>query len=190
MACFAKIISMVAQEKLTEKTREMKKDYLSQHTWKLIQERQHALETEQWDVAKKLKNEIQSNARKDKETATLRELEEVDRDGYKWEGLKHMRKTFQLKRTRFKDKDGQIISESQVAEEAAKYLASEQWEHPSNQVEPDSADYKNHESIKFKEGLLSISDEEFSLEEVNSVIRKLKNKKAPRPDGCIGELIK
>ena len=60
----------------------------------------------------KLNKDIKRYARLDKETAAIRQLEEADAQGCKWEGLKATRETFQPRRTK----------ESDFADEAATYL--------------------------------------------------------------------
>ena len=68
-----------------------------------------------------LDENIKRCAPQDKETATIKQLEEADAQGYKWEGLKATRKTFQPRRTKFRNQYGQIIKESDFAAEAAAY---------------------------------------------------------------------
>ena len=51
----------------------------------------------------------------------LTQLEELDAQGYKWDGLKAARKTFQPKRTKFKNRNNELIKEADFANEAAKY---------------------------------------------------------------------
>ena len=64
----------------------MKKHYLTENTWQLIEEKQTALENGDFEKAKSLKKEIRKHARIDKEKSLVQELEEIDRDGYKWDG--------------------------------------------------------------------------------------------------------
>ena len=122
---FSDILQKAADKCLTKIPVSMKKHYLTEKTWQLIEEKQTALE-------KSLKKEIRKHARIDKEKSLGQELEEIDRDGYKWDGLKKTRKTFQSKREKYRDKDGNLIKEKDFAEAAAKYFAEEQWAQPQN----------------------------------------------------------
>ena len=70
--------------------------------------------------------------KQDKETAAIRQLEETDAQAFKQEGLKAARKTFQSRHTKFKNKYGQTIKESDFADEAATYLETIQWTSPAD----------------------------------------------------------
>ena len=60
----------------------------------------------------------------------LHELEEITRDGYKWDGLKKARKTVQPKRYKFKNKHGELIKEKDFPSTAAEFFAKVQWAQP------------------------------------------------------------
>ena len=121
-----------------------------------------------------LNKDIKRYARQGRETATIRRLEEADAQGYKWEGLKAARKTFQPRRTKFKNKHGQIIKESDFADEAATYLETVQWAPPAD-------DDLN----------LSYEDQYICFEETcmtdDHVLKTQKHGKTPRPDNCPAE---
>jgi hypothetical protein len=131
---------------------------------------------------KLLNKDIRKQVHKDKQQHILEELEEVDRDGYKWDGLKKLRKQYTPNYTRYKDKHGKYITEKQYAEHAADYLEHEKW--------------KKHETTERRTDLFEdatqykIKDTEITLDELNEVIRLLKCNKAPGPDTITAELIK
>ena len=124
-------------------------------------------------------------ARKDRENMILEQLQAADAQGYKWEGLKAARKTFQPKRVKFRNAEGNLIKESDFASEAARYLSEVQWA-PPNHAELNA----DHESQKLYNGGNTMIDSNFSLQELNKVIGAQKNNKAPGPDNCTAELIK
>ena len=61
---------------------------MEQEQTALENEEQTALENGDLEKATSLKQEIRKHARKDKKQSLLHELEEIDRDGYKWDGFK------------------------------------------------------------------------------------------------------
>ena len=124
-------------------------------------------------------------AAKDFEWSQLDELEQIDKDGYKWEGLKHMRKTFQPKRTKFRNKQGQPIHEKDFAKAAASYLAEEQWSKP-----PDNPENDSYNQTPLIEGNSTMKADNFHLNELNEIIDSQKNNKSPGPDACRSELTK
>ena len=83
---FSGISQKAADKCLTKIPVSMKKHYLTEKTWQLIEEKQTALENGDFEKAKSLKKEIRKHARIDKEKSLVQELEEIDRDGYKWDG--------------------------------------------------------------------------------------------------------
>ena len=72
----------------------------------LIEERKAASDAGQTEKVKYLKKEIEKQAKKDKMNAQLEELKEADEQGYKWEGLKTMKRKANPKFCKFKNKDG------------------------------------------------------------------------------------
>ena len=66
-----------------------------------------------------LDENIKRCAPQDKETATIKQLEEADARGYKWERLKAAGKPFQPRPTKFRNQHGQILKGSDFAEAAA-----------------------------------------------------------------------
>ena len=184
-AFLAEILQTAAKQTLTKIPINQKKDYISAHTWKLIEDKAQAIEQENYDLSKQLSKIIKQEARKDKEDMLLTQLEELDAQGYKWDGLKAARKTFQPKRTKFKNRNNELIKEADFANEAAKYLAEVQWAQPEhNDIN------QEYENKPLYHGNLSMQNTNFTLEELNKVINAQKNNKSPGPDNCIAELTK
>ena len=134
---------------------------------------------------KQLSKIIKQEARKDKEDMLLKQLEKQDAQGCKWDGLKAARKTFQPKRTKFKNRNSELIKEADFAIEAAKYLAEVQWAQPKhndiNQV---------YENNPLDPGNFCMRNTNFTLEELNKVINAQKNNKSPGPYNWLAELTK
>ena len=184
-ANLADVLISAGKATLHSKPKQQKKDYISLETWQKIEEKQQALQDGQFEYAKQLTRTIRSLARRDKEQATLQELEAIDRDGYKWDGLKRARKTFQPRRYKFKNKYGEYISEKAFPETAADYFAEVQWAAPV-----DSQLDQQKENTPLITGDSPMDDNPFTFLEFDTVLKGLKNNKAPGPDGCCSELIK
>ena len=111
------------------------------------------------------------------------QLEELDAQGYKWDGLKAAKKTFQPKRT--KNRNNELIKEADCANEAENLLAEVQW------AQPEHNDINQaYENKPLYHGNLSMQITNFTLEELNKVISAQKNNKSPGPDKCVAELTK
>ena len=109
----------------------------------------------------------------------------MTQEGYQWDGLKRVRKPFQPKRYKFKNKHGEPINEKEFSETAADYFADVQWAAPQDNYL--DADKENSPLI---DGNSSMDDSPFTPHEFDAVLKVLKNNKAPGPDGCRSELIK
>ena len=181
----ARILLSAGKSSLPSFSSRQKKDYLSEQTWQKIEAKQQAINNGHWYTAKQLTRDIRRLARNDKETSLLQELDAITQDGYQWEGLKKMRKPFQPKRFKYKNKNGEIINEKDFAEAAAEYFAEVQWAMPQDdQIDP------SKENSPLIDGNSTMVDSSFSIDELHDVLRLLKNQKAPGPDGCRSELVK
>ena len=174
-----------AYKSLTKIPAHQKKDYISERTWNMIQEKQKVIDEGNFERIPALTRNIKWNARLDKERMLTQQLEEADAHGYKWEGLKAARKGFQPNRTKFRNTHGDLIKESDFPFEAAKYLETIQWAHPAdNTINP------AYENKFLYNGNHHMSDTNFSKIELDRVIKAQKQKKTPGPDNCPAELIK
>ena len=159
-----------------------KKSYL---TWRLIEQKQEAIANSNFDLSKQLTREIRNQARKDKERSLLDELEEVSREGYKWEGLQKTRKTFNPKRLKFRDRAGTFVKEKDFPEAAAEYFAEVQGAEPL-----DNDLIHEKENTPLIEGHSNMKDDAFIIQELDEVMDAQKNNKSAGPDGCRAELVK
>ena len=101
--------------------------YISANTWNLLQAGQTALAQEQFNHAKDLTSKIKKAVREDKEKQLKEQLEEMEGNSCKWNGLKRLRARPRLKYTKFVDKYGKRIPRGEYHNKAAEYLAHEQW---------------------------------------------------------------
>ena len=156
-----------------------KKNYLPDRTWQLILQKEKAIEDGSLYLLPQLNKGIKGYVRQDRETATIRQLEEANAQGYKWEGLKAACKTFQPRRTKFKNKHGQIIKESDFADETATHLETVQWAPPA-----DDDLHLSYEDqyICFEESCMT--DENFTKAELDYVLETQKHGKTTEPDNC------
>ena len=178
----AKTLLDAAHTALTPVPEQQKKPYISEQSWDLIQRKEEAIKNGDTDEAKQLTKQVRQQVRKDKQQLIIEELEEVEREGYKWTGLKRLRKTYTPNFTRFKDKHGKLVTEKQYVEHAADYLEHEQWKkHETTERRADGFE----DSAQYK-----IKDTEITLDELNEVISTLKCNKAAGPDMITTELIK
>ena len=153
---FTQSFPLAAKHTLTKIPTTQKKDYISANTWKLIEEKEAAIAAGDYARSQALSPIIKRMARKDRVNMLLTA---TDVQSYKWEGLKAARKTFQAKRVKFRNAEGNLIKESDFAAEAARYLSEVQWA-PPNHTEL-NADY---ESQKLYNGGNTMIDSNFSLQ--------------------------
>ena len=172
LANLADCMQKIAKQTFTMIPTNPRREYLSAHTWNLLQSRQEAQEQGNYQTANELITKIKQEVRKDKETSLIQQLEEIEGNSYKWTGIKRMRSRPNLKFTKFKDKDGNRIARIQYPQKAAEYLAHEQW-----------IQCLTH-------GQFPIRDTDFTMEELISVIAKQGNNKTPGTDNLRAELVK
>ena len=174
-----------AEQTLTKIPSQQRRPYISANTWNLLQTRQETLVEGNYDKAKELTLKIKHEVRKDKEEHLQQQLEELEGNSYSWSGLKYLRSPPKLKFIKFRDKDGRRIPRSEYPHKAAEYLAQEQWKRcteflPESKINPTC----------LTKGKFPIDDSQFTMDELNSVIKKQSNNKAPGTDNLRPELVK
>ena len=154
--------------------------------WDLLEKRWEAISNQDAALAETLSKDITKRVRIDKEQHLLNELEAINQDGYKWDGLKQVRAKFTPNFTKFKDSAGNHVPYNDYPQKAADYLATTQWKCPSaeNPVAPPRIDRP------LQDGRYIVSDDPFTIDELNDVLKKIKNNKTPGVDGVPGELFK
>ena len=67
-----------------------KQPYISEESWNLLEQKWDANEKGHEEEVKRLDKIIRDKIRKEKQDYRLAQLEEMDEQGYKWEGIKQM----------------------------------------------------------------------------------------------------
>ena len=106
----------------------------------------------------------------------------MDEHGYRWSGIKRLKKKFVPLHTKFRDSKGHYVSEAMFPEKAAEYLATVQWKQPEPIDEPDPQPLSNTGQ--------AIKASQFEAQELDEAISATKTNKAPGPDRVQAELVK
>ena len=180
-----KVLMASSKQTLPIRHPEQRKEYISQVTWNLLEQKWDAVANQGAALANSLSKEITDNVRKDKEQHLLDQLQTIDAQGYKWDDLKRLRAKFTPNFTKFKDAAGNHVPRSQYSHKAADYLENTQWKSPQNDVEEPS-----RQDSPLQDGRYVISSDPFTPEELDFVLKRLKNNKSPGDDGVPAELFK
>jgi len=184
---FSNLIKQAAEDRLTEIPPNQKQPYISEKAWGLMEKRQKQLEENNWTEARETNNEIKKQVKQDKIDYKLEQLEEIDKDGYKWDGLKQLKQKFTPKFTKFIDKDGKRIPPEQYAHKAAEYLENVQWK--KIETTPPTKSFKQDKSNFYVDESVDIKDEKFHIKELDIVLSKMKRNKTPGPDNVTAEIV-
>ena len=161
---------------------DQKKPYISDTAWQLLcTKQQHNLDGNHQD-AKTFEKQLIQQIRADKRKYMREQLEEMNESGYKWSGIKKLRKKYTPTFTKFRDSEGAFVSEADFPEKAADYLAHVQWKQPEGQLVPRTTPLSHCGA--------AIKNTAWEIEEFNAVIKASKSKKTPGPDNLRVELIK
>ena len=179
---WADILHEAANNAFTMFPPAQRKAYISAEAWDLLSKKRQHNHAGSTETAKDLEKQLRKQIRQGQRKSMLQQLEEMDKQGYKWQGLKQMKKKFFPRHTKFKDKDGNPIPESSFPAAAAEYLSSVQWKKPETAHE--------QKNTSLSEVGAAVNQSAFELEELNAVIKRLKSNKSPGPDEVTSELIK
>jgi hypothetical protein len=125
-----KIILESVQGRLPQVDPKQKKSYISSTTWALLEQKWKAIEEGNHEEANHLERSIKNEVKKDREEDLLAKLEEINAQGYKWDGLKKMWAKFTPAFTKFKDSNGKHVAHKDYPKKAAEYLHDVQWKPP------------------------------------------------------------
>ena len=106
------------------------------------------------------------------------ELDARDR----WMGIRQLKKEFTPQPYHRKDKDGKHVPRHQIAEESAQYLANKQWGRPEEV-------FTDFPTDKIVTQSKTYNTQDITLEEIKTVLKKCKRRKAPGPDEMPMEII-
>ena len=122
------------------------------------------------EEAKDIEKQLRKQIRKERRLFLQHQLEEMDEQGYRWHGLKRLRKTYSPSFTKFRDMHGK----KDFPEKAAEYFAKVQWKCPDTMPSP-------HRPSLTTQGQAT-KNTAWEAAELDTVIEKLPGKKAPGPD--------
>ena len=179
---WASILQDAAAKSFTPVPANQRKPYISDDTWKLLCDKQDKTQRGLTHEANEAEKTLRNHLRQDKRKHMIEQLEAMDEQGHKWKGIKYLRKKFEPKHCKFKDGSGNYIPESRFPTKAAEYLAEVQWKAPEG-------NYASRTQTLSHVGE-NIKDTDWSLNELNEVIKNLKRNKTPGPDKTAAELLK
>ena len=179
-------IASAADLHLSPVNPEIKKPYISNSTWQLIQDRNLAWNTAHTNKQMKtMNNKISNEAKKDKKNHTIEKFNENPADKNKknlWRAVKDMKRKYTPSYIKMKNKDGIHVPLNKRAEAIADYLEKEHWTNDEN------GDMPNNQHIGNSN--IHCDDQPFAIEELNEAIKLSKNNKQPGPDNITMELLK
>ena len=165
---WADILHEAATNAFTMFPPEQRKPYISAEAWDLLCKKPQRNQADNMQSARELEKQLRKQIRYDKRKNMLHQFEEMDSQGYKWRGIKQMRKKFFPRHTKFKDKKGNPIPESSFPAAAAEYLTNVQWKKAETAHEPQTASLADVGA--------AVNQSAFELDEFNAVIKRLKFK--------------
>ena len=104
-----------------------KQTYISEDTWKLIEDRQAMHEEGKGEEVTRITKKIEQSARKDKIRHRKETLEQGTQMKEKWQGVKQEKRQFQPSFTKLKHVRGEQAKHGEEASAKAEYLAEAQW---------------------------------------------------------------
>ena len=165
----------IAEEAVPFKQHAAKKPWIRHGTQELISQRQAARAQGNHALEKSLNKATKKSAKTDRGVW----LDALVEDG-SWTGIRKLKQPRRVCQGRLRDLNGELVSSESRADTMAAYLETVQW-----RVRPAMA-----VDAPVLGPALPVSLDSFSVEEVTKVIRKLRNEKAPGPDGIPAEYLK
>ena len=156
---------------------------MSEATRKLIKDREIALGNFDAEAIGRLNKEIRASSKRDRkhyiQASIHKDMDVRDR----WLGIRSLKQGFKPAAYHQKDRLGKHVPRNQRAEAAAKFWAHEIW----GGSHSNSCEISNKIIVQQHEGY---NLGEFSMQDLQEAIRKLKRRKAPGPDDITTEAFK
>ena len=174
------ILQHAAQDAISEHipttTSSPKHPWITQATWKLIQQRSDARLSQRLELEAQLHKDIRKQARKDKTQwlkARLAESEATLDPRQKWKWIKRIRSDYKPRPVSIRDSQGKPTSQSQQAQVFAEYLRDSHWAAPptpytgpTDPIHPAAA----------------VDLTPITMAELTAALKQLAHDKAPGPD--------
>ena len=176
----------IAREVLPVKERQPKKPWITQQTLKLIESKHQISRKNDLQAFKQISREVKKATKHDWESwlANITDKELDLRD--KWLGIRFLKNKFAHKTYERADRFGKQVNFDQEASTAAEYLEKEQWGN-------ENAGLFNSEEVRIAKCNVKdnrVNTSSFNVEEIRTIIKRMKNHKASGPDEVPMELFK
>lgn len=179
---FVQALLTSARKTLDAVSPKQKKQYISQYTWELIEQRQRARESGDAEEEKNLTKLIKTAARKDKQNYVVQTLETRGSAREQWQGIKNLKTKFVPNYTKLKDMRGSRVPYGERAKATAEYLHEVQWKQ-GERIQPAKA------KTKVIKQDLGMNVQDITMKELVEIVQRQKKNKAAGPDQVRVELI-
>ena len=176
------LLSDAAENSFEKTNPQIKKSYITQSTWELIQKRQRIHEQKEEGDGKEIVKQVKKAVRQDRTKFVIDKLETTNKKNPNWKPIKELRTDYTPNFTKIMDKNGKRVPTNNRANAIADYLETQHWK--SKDVPPNYDESPIHnKNLIFETG-------PYSTAELEIVLQKTSGKKAPGPDNIQPELIK
>jgi hypothetical protein len=180
---FILAMKKAAENTLPQKHKSQNQPYISEVTWRLIEDRQQARNEGNMAEEHRLNKDIAKQAKHDKQNWKVQKLGDLTDRRECWKNIRFEKSTFTPNFYSMKDISGNRVPNSQKADAIAEYLHCKQWGPKQNPVPANNQKPQILQNVQAKTGDLEYF-------EVVKAVKKLKTNKAPGSDGAVTELFK
>ena len=167
-----------AENTLPQKHKSQNQPYISEVTWRLIEDRQQARNEGNMAEEHRLNKDIAKQAKHDKQNWKVQKLGDLTDRRECWKNIRFEKSTFTPNFYSMKDISGNRVPNSQKTDAIAEYLHCKQWGPKQNPVPANNQKPQILQNVQAKTGDLEYF-------EVVKAVKKLKTNKAPGPDGAV-----
>ena len=177
-----KILKEAAEKYFTKVNPLIKKSYISQQTWELIQKRQRIHEGKEEGNLKQCIKQVKKAVIADRSKYVIDKLQDTTKQKPNWKPIKELRINYTPNFTKINDQNGKRVPLPQRAKAVAEYLEQKHWK--SKEVPPNyNNEFIHNQTLQFKLG-------DYTLSELDAVLRNTSDNKSPGPDNMQSEIYK